>query len=335
MLLGKTRAQGSHGFQKTRCLRPQNVQLPLADNRPPRLGHRPPGTVKPEQYPTLFEQNRLGRIHILWLLRCRSRQNPPAEGNHPSSLIQDRKHQPVAKTVVHPARLRLERQARRDHLLFRESAPLSPIQSRRPSRRGVAQTKSGNPFVGNFPFLEIGPGRFGQRVLVQQIPPMQSQRGVDLAQSFPFRPTPPVAPSTPASILLHRHPHPLGQPPHRRRKIQAFHHHDKTEHIPAGSRTEAFEELLVGMDVKRRRLLLFEGAQPTEIRAHPLQLHVGARHLHQIACPPNLFNRVCRETHPLVLSTPCQPTSPFPLVAQIQAFPHLNNFHESTMHITL
>jgi len=159
----------------------------------------------------------------------------------------------------------------------------------------------------------------------QQIAPVDGQRGVDLAKPLPLRPAATGTPASPAPIFLHRHPGPLGQTPDSGGKIQPFHHHDKPENIPARARTEAFEELLVRVDVKGGGFFLFEGTQTAEIDPHPPKLDIGTGHFDEIAGTADPFNGVGGESHPSVFEPLAGETNRFPLVAHQPPFPHLNN----------
>ena len=64
--------------------------------------------------------------------------------------------------------------------------------------------------------------------------------------------------------------------PYRFRKSAAIHLHDEFENVAALTTAEAVIELLHGMDGKRRRFFLMEGAEAAEILAGFFQAHVFA-----------------------------------------------------------
>ena len=159
VVLGKTGAERGHRLGKTGRLGPQHVQLPFAHHRPTGFRHRPAGPIETKEHFPFFEEHRLGGVHVFRFVRGRSGQHPAAESDHPAALVVNREHQAVAEPVVDPARLRLECHPGGNHLLLAETVFLSPIQRGRPGGWRVAETETGNPFVGNLALLEVGPSR--------------------------------------------------------------------------------------------------------------------------------------------------------------------------------
>ena len=61
-------------------------------------------------------------------------------------------------------------------------------------------------------------------------------------------------------------------------KGKALDHHDEVEHVAFGIAAKTFEELMIGVDGKRRRLLVVERAKAGIAIANATQSHVVANH---------------------------------------------------------
>ncbi|KGX49631.1 hypothetical protein Y025_5578 [Burkholderia pseudomallei TSV32] len=307
-------AERRHRVRKAELRERDDVHVPLDDERVLVLANREPRLEQAVQLAALVEQRRLRRIQVFGLAAV---QHPAAEADDLPLHVADREHDPLAEPVVaardavrvglladdHEARVderivavvverRLEvlpavrrvaePEAQRD--LARQAAPLQVLDRVRRAAQLLAVIVTGGlHHVG-----QRGRDRFrrrGRRMAVARAAASAHRR----------------------RLVRHREPDRLRELLHRLGKREPRVLHQEADRGAMRAATEAVIELLRRADRKRRALLVVKRAQPHEVGAALLELHVPADHVDDVDAVQQILQERMRN-HRWIDRKTCRPT---------------------------
>jgi len=201
-------------------------------------------------------------------------QGAAAKGDDLPAGVLDRKHEPATKPVIRlAAAILLDRQSGLDDLALREALGLQVFEGLAPIIRAIAEPVLAPGIRLQAAPFEIGPGlRPFARAQAFFIKGRCRLTGRDQAQAaiilfLAFR-----------RRLGQLHPSFVGEFLDRLHEGEAFGFHDEGDDIAANAGGEAFEDLLLVIDVEARRLLIGEGRQADPFLALLFQLHLSTDH---------------------------------------------------------
>ena len=257
-------AERGHGAGEAGLDEGQHVHVALHDDHRVELPAHALGLVEPVELTALVEDRGLRGIQILRLAVV---QHSPAEADGAPAAVQDGVHHPVAEAVVGAPTAAGNRQAGLHEVLAGLLVAAEGTHQAVPPRRGIPELEGieRGGVEAAAPQVLLRPARLG--VLVQlalEVLPGPVEQAVEGGK-------PGLGRTGRSALLRDRHPGPLGEGPHRLRKVHAGVLHQEADGGPVGAAAEAVVELLARADGERRALLVVEGAAGLVVVSGPLQ----------------------------------------------------------------
>ena len=284
MLGGAGRAQRGHRVRKAELRQRHHVHVALGHQRVAAVAEGGAGLVETVELAALAEDGRFGRIQVLGLLVA---EHPAAEADAFALDVADREHHPVAEAVVALglAGLDLAVLGVDDHQAALGQQRVLVVgkhaRERAPARRRIADAELLGDLARDAAALQVvdGAGRLAQ-VLAEGVAGLLEhvgQRGLLLALdggagAFGRR----------GVVFRHLQAVLAREVVHGLHEAHAGVLHEETDGVAVGAAAEAVIELLGRADREGGRLLAVEGAQPHEIGAGLLELHVAADDFHHV-----------------------------------------------------
>src|SRR5579883_73751 len=286
VLCGQRRTAGCHDGGEARGGHTDRIHVAFDQDDAVLLAHALFRPVQIVEHVALLIYRRFRRVQVLGLIV--GGQRASAEGDDAAAAVVDRKHQAVAEDLVGAAVVALAHQAGLFDQRGRELALLEEPQQRAAAAVRVAQPELIGGFRRHAAFGEVGARGFA-RGRVQIRAEMLLRDLVHLVERA-------ALPRVLVGILRafrHGNAVALGKGLEGFVEAQSFDLHDEVEHVAAGAAAEALVELVRGIDGKRGRLLVMEGAQAgIAVRARPFQPNVLADHADDVDRPLDLLREI-------------------------------------------
>src|SRR5690606_38497985 len=280
------------------------VHVTLDDERRTLAPDRVARPVQAVENGALVEDRRLGRIEIFRLVTAG--EYTSTERDHATAHLGHREHQPVAETVVRlAASLALLDQPRIQQHVILDTVLMGRAAQRLPVVGRIADAEPLDGILTDLALLQVAQCMLARGLAQHSLEEVCRERDglVQLAVGILL-----LARPFPARDL---HANAVRDLAHRVGEREPLVLHEETENVARLAAAEALEEALRWDHVERRRLLVMERAERTEVLARALEGQQLADHLDDVRAFAHLIDQMIANHARSATVTPASP-SPMP-----------------------